>query len=73
MDEKEAARTATIRAYAKRIIGDRIEMKPFVYDGTFNYQAVANSVPIPTTSKLTDHQLKWKNLYNAFANAWAMS
>lgn len=73
MDEKEDARRATINAYARRVVGSEIGQYPGVYSGTFDYQAVAESIPLPRNTDLTEHQVKWNHLYSAFAQAWAVS
>ena len=87
MTEKESARKATIRAYAARIIEankkygldenygesqEFIDLQAVAYGGSFGYQAVADSVPISSGSRLTEHQICWKNLFLAFDRAWAV-
>ena len=80
MADKHAARQATILCYAhkcidgKRIMGEEIELPTVKYTGEFDCQGVADSVPVPVpeTALIAEHKAKWKQLYSAFARAWAV-
>jgi hypothetical protein len=69
---RELARQATIGAYALRFAGLAV-MRPVPYEGDFDFQGVANSVPIPKTTALTEHQACWNKLYKMFDEEWNQS
>lgn len=61
-DNKYYARQATMRSYAMRV---KLGLyRNIDYKGTFDYEAVAKSVPYPG-----DNQ-SWGKLYEAFEEAW---
>ena len=72
MDDKQAARQATIRLYVKRIVGDSIKFPQITYTGYFDCESAAEAVPLPTTNSLGDHQNCWNRLYTEFSQRWAV-
>jgi|TARA_Y100000034_G_scaffold118321_1_gene158861 hypothetical protein len=44
---------------------------PVDVSGDFDCKEVADSVPIPTTAELSEHEVCWERLYTAFAMKWA--
>ena len=70
MSERSLARRASMMAYAKRICGGIPGAAKSDYAGQFPYQDLAETVPIPETSSLAEHQKLWRELYSNFEQAW---
>lgn len=68
--ERQAAREMSIRKYANRIIGNLLDLPVIEYHGSFDCQAVADSVPIPRSHNKLEHKACWDQFFKAFDQWW---